>query len=170
MKSVAVGALAFAAGAAALSGVATTTRYYDGQEGACGCGNQSGAFGWQLGGPGFYTAAGSQALFAPNGATWCGSGCGQCYQLTSTGNAPCQGCGTGGAAGQSIVVMVTNLCPFNGNQQWCPQPGGRNQYGYEYHFDIMAQNQVFGDNVVVNFQSVPCPGAAASDYRQCVCA
>ncbi|KAH8164065.1 hypothetical protein CIB48_g4197 [Xylaria polymorpha] len=110
------------------------------------------------------------ALFAPNGATWCGSGCGQCYQLTSTGHSPCSTCGTGGANGQSIVVMVTYLCPFNGNQQWCPQPGGRNQYGYEYHFDIMAKNQVFGDNTVVNFKSVPRPSAASNDFRQCVCA
>ncbi|KAI0547816.1 glycoside hydrolase [Xylaria curta] len=169
MKSVAVGVLALAAGVAALSGTATTTRYYDGQEGACGCGNSGGPFGWSLGGSGFYTAAASQALYSPSGASWCGSGCGQCYQLTSTGNAPCSTCGTGGDAGQSIIVMVTNLCPNNGNAQWCPQPGGRNQYGYEYHFDLMAQHEIFGDNPVVNFQSVPCPGAAVSDYNQCVC-
>lgn len=70
-----------------------------------------------------YTAAGSQALFDTAGATWCGAGCGTCFNLTSTGSSPCSGCGTGGVSGESIVVMVTNLCPYNGNQQWCPQVG-----------------------------------------------
>jgi endoglucanase len=119
---------------------------------------------------GVYTAAGSQALYDASGLSWCGAGCGKCYQLTSTGNAPCSSCGTGGAAGQSIIVMVTNLCPNNGNAQWCANPGGTNQYGFEYHFDIMAQSEVLGDNPVVNFSEVACPGAASSDFTQCQCA
>lgn len=65
--------------------------------------------------------------------------------------------------------MVTNLCPYNGNQQWCPQVGATNNYGYSYHFDIMAQSEVFGDNVVVNFEPVACPGQATSDWETCVC-
>ncbi|KAJ4856062.1 fungal cellulose binding domain-containing protein [Trichoderma breve] len=149
---------------------ATTTHYYDGQEGACGCGSSSGGFPWQLGiGNGVYTAAGSQAFFDTAGASWCGAGCGKCYKLTSTGEAPCSTCGTGGVAGQSIIVMVTNLCPYNGNQQWCPNVGDTNQYGYSYHFDIMAQNQVFGDNVVVDFEPIACPGQAVADWGTCQC-
>ncbi|GAM37971.1 endoglucanase [Talaromyces pinophilus] len=141
-------------------------RYYDGQEGACGCGTSSGIDSWQLGiSSGVYTAAGSQAFFDTAGATWCGAGCGKCYNLTSTGSSPCNGCGLGGVAGESIIVMVTNLCPYNGNQQWCPQVGGTNQYGYSYHFDIMAQSEIFGDNVVVNFEPVACPGQATSDWE-----
>ncbi|KAI1293922.1 glycoside hydrolase [Xylaria venustula] len=170
MKSVVSIGLAMAAGAAALSGQATTTRYYDGQEGACGCGSTSGAFSWSLGSDGFYTAAASQALFDSSNSTWCGAGCGTCYQLTSTGSAPDSSAGTGGVSGQSIIVMVTNLCPYNGNQQWCPEVGGSNQYGYQYHFDIMAESEVFGDNPVVTFESVTCPSAAISDFSQCVCA
>lgn len=65
--------------------------------------------------------------------------------------------------------MVTNLCPNDGNAQWCPTVGGTNQYGYSYHFDIMAQNQVFGDNVVVDFEPVACPGQATSDWESCLC-
>lgn len=65
--------------------------------------------------------------------------------------------------------MVTNLCPYNGNQQWCPQVGGTNEYGYSYHFDIMAQEIIFGDNPVVNFEPVACPGQATSDWDTCVC-
>ncbi|KAL6852129.1 endoglucanase-5 [Trichoderma novae-zelandiae] len=150
---------------------ATTTRYYDGLEGACGCGsNSGGAFPWQAGiGNGVYTAAGSQALYDTAGASWCGAGCGKCYQLTSTGQSPCSSCGTGGVAGQSIIVMVTNLCPNNGNAQWCPVVGGTNQYGYSYHFDIQAASEVFGDNVVVDFEPVACPGQATSDWETCLC-
>lgn len=157
----------------ALALKATTTRYYDGRKGACGCGSASGdsLFSWQSGiAAGVYTAAGSQALFDSSGLSWCGAGCGKCYRLTSTGSAPCSSCGTGGAAGQSIIVMVTNLCPNNGNAQWCPTVGGTNQYGYSYHFDIMAQSEVFGDNPVVDFEEVTCPGTATSDYSQCQCA
>ncbi len=46
---------------------------------------------------------------------------------------------------------------------------GKNAYGYNYHFDIMAKAPVFGDNPVVSFKSVPCPGQAVSDYAQCQC-
>ncbi|QKX54271.1 uncharacterized protein TRUGW13939_01356 [Talaromyces rugulosus] len=161
--------LSFGALASAAS-LATTTRYYDGQEGACGCGTSSGADAWQLGiSDNVYTAAGSQALFDTSGSSWCGAGCGTCYNLTSTGSSACDGCGTGGVAGDSIIVMVTNLCPYNGNQQWCPQPGSTNEYGYGYHFDINAESEVFGDNVVVQFEQVTCPGQATTDWETCLC-
>lgn len=65
--------------------------------------------------------------------------------------------------------MVTNLCPYNGNQQWCPEVGGTNEYGYEYHFDLMAQSEIFGDNVVVDFEPISCPGQATTDWETCVC-
>lgn len=65
--------------------------------------------------------------------------------------------------------MITNLCPYDGNQQWCPQVGGVNQYGYSYHFDIMAESIVFGDNPIVSFEPVACPGQAVSDWDTCVC-
>lgn len=118
---------------------------------------------------GVYTAAGSQALFDTDGSSWCGGGCGKCYNLTSTGTSACNGCGEGGVAGESIIVMVTNLCPYNGNEVWCPAAGAKNNYGYSYHFDIMAESEVFGDNVVVNFEPVACPGQAASDWETCTC-
>ncbi|RDW89234.1 hypothetical protein BP6252_01266 [Coleophoma cylindrospora] len=168
-SSIFIGLASVVSSVLALSGKATTTRYYDGQEGACGCGNTSGMFSWQTGiGSGVYTAAGSQALYDSSGSSWCGTGCGQCYKLTSTGASP-SGQGTGGASGQSIIVMVTNLCPNNGNAQWCPAVGGTNDYGYSYHFDIMASSEVFGDNVIVDFASVSCPTTATTDYAQCSC-
>ncbi len=65
--------------------------------------------------------------------------------------------------------MVTNLCPYDGNAVWCPPVGGTNEYGYSYHFDIMAQEIIFGDNVIVDFEPVACPGQATSDWDTCVC-
>ncbi|KAI3392117.1 hypothetical protein diail_6160 [Diaporthe ilicicola] len=165
MKSSSV-LLVTATSVAALSGKATTTRYYDGSKGACGCGTNNGPFGWQSGGNGLYTAAGNTALFGAG--TWCGSGCGTCFTLNSTGSAP-PGQGAGGAKGNSITVMITNLCPYGGNERWCAQ-SGNNQYGYAYHFDIMATNAVLGDNPIVDFEQVPCPSTLVTDYKQCECA
>jgi len=153
-----------------LAAQATTTRYFDGQEGACGCGTNGAMFSWQAGiTSGVYTAAGSQALFDSGGSSWCGAGCGKCFQLTSTGVAP-SGQGTGGAAGQSIIVMVTNLCPTNGNAMWCPPPGQSNQFGFSVHFDIMSNGNFIWDNAIVNYTQVACPSQAASDFQQCQCA
>jgi hypothetical protein len=45
-----------------------------------------------------------------------------------------------------------------------------NSYGYQYHFDIQATSEVFGDNPVVNFVQVTCPSQALTDYQQCECA
>ncbi|KAL4975316.1 RlpA-like double-psi beta-barrel-protein domain-containing protein-containing protein [Aspergillus desertorum] len=147
--------------------------YSDGLQGACGCGNAIGTYDWSYGiAPRVYTAAANQALFdaGPTDAThWCGSGCGKCYQLTSTGVSTCETCGAGGEQGKSIVVMVTNLCPFKGNERWCPNPGQLNPHGYGYHFDIMGSPGVFGDNVVVEFAEVPCPGEAALKWKTCEC-
>ncbi|KAL6230049.1 RlpA-like double-psi beta-barrel-protein domain-containing protein-containing protein [Aspergillus navahoensis] len=159
--------------APSLAALATTTHYSDGLQGACGCGNNIGTYDWSYGiAPRIYTAAANQALFdsGPTHAThWCGSGCGKCYQLTSTGVSACKACGAGGEQGKSIVVMVTNLCPFKGNEQWCPNPGQLNPHGYGYHFDIMGGAGVFGDNVVVEFEEVPCPGEAAFKWKTCEC-
>ncbi|KAL3436985.1 RlpA-like double-psi beta-barrel-protein domain-containing protein-containing protein [Aspergillus tetrazonus] len=159
--------------APALAALATTTHYSDGLQGACGCGNKIGTYDWSYGiANKVYTAAANQALFdsGPNDAThWCGNGCGKCYRLTSTGVSTCETCGAGGEQGKSIVVMVTNLCPFKGNERWCPNPGQLNPHGYAYHFDIMGGAGVFGDNVVVEFEEVPCPGDAAFKWKACEC-
>ncbi|KAL4756648.1 putative endoglucanase [Aspergillus foveolatus] len=151
----------------------TRQHYSDGLQGACGCGNKIGTYDWSYGiANRVYTAAANQALFdsGPNDAThWCGNGCGKCYRLTSTGVSTCETCGAGGEQGKSIVVMVTNLCPFKGNERWCPNPGQLNPHGYAYHFDIMGGAGVFGDNVVVEFEEIPCPGDAAFKWKACEC-
>ncbi|KAG8874077.1 hypothetical protein FRB98_008662 [Tulasnella sp. 332] len=144
---------------AAFAGTATTTNYYDGQLGACGCGTVFNSY--------VYTAAGSQALFGTG--TWCGSGCGNCYVLTSTGVSP-PGQGTGSAVGSSIIVAVTNLCPNAGNANWCPNIGGTNAYGYTAHFDINNASGNGGwsslgwNNPIVNYQPIACPSPLPTLY------
>ncbi|KAL2861049.1 RlpA-like double-psi beta-barrel-protein domain-containing protein-containing protein [Aspergillus lucknowensis] len=150
--------------------LATTTNYNDGLQGACGCGTQESTFPWSYGLPNnVYTAAANQALFDTQMEHWCGSGCGTCYRLTSTGVSSCETCGTGGEQGKSITVMVTNLCPYAGNEQWCANPRQLNAYGYPYHFDIMGGSGVFGDNVVVEFEQVECPNEARMSWAGCEC-
>jgi len=152
---------------------ATTTRYWDGLEGACGCGNSAGSFSWD---GAQYTAAASQLLFDPSSASWCGSGCGTCWQLTPTGDCP-----TGGTCASNtnpITIMITNLCPYNGNAQWCPNPNNANQYGYHQHFDLMDPNMsgwvdsIGWNNPVVTYKQVACGTGGSptcSEYSQCVC-
>ncbi|KAG8988323.1 hypothetical protein FRB90_002828 [Tulasnella sp. 427] len=144
---------------------ATTTAYQDESAGACGCGSLLNSY--------TYTAAGSPAIFG-NGS-WCGTGCGQCYQLTSTGASPPEQ-GEGGGTGTSIVVMVNNLCPHEGNEEWCPELGGTNTYGYSAHFDIDASSGAGGwsllgwDNPVVDFAPVTCPDNAVTAFKSSECA
>ena len=58
--------------------LATTTRYCDGTDGACGY--KSNYHGSR------YTAAPSPGIFGDG--TWCGSGCSKCFKLKSIGNSP----------------------------------------------------------------------------------
>ncbi|KAG8996462.1 hypothetical protein FRB94_008258 [Tulasnella sp. JGI-2019a] len=156
----------FASGA--FAALATTTNYYDGTLGACGCGTVFNSY--------IYTAAGSQALFGSG--TWCGSGCGNCYVLTSTGTSP-PGEGTGSAVGSSIMVAITNLCPYAGNENWCPNVGSTNAYGYGAHFDINTASGNGGwsslgwNNPIVDYEPIACPSPLPTLYANaatCECA
>ncbi|KAG8532161.1 uncharacterized protein KY384_003801 [Bacidia gigantensis] len=145
-------------------------RYYDGQKGACGCGSGNSMSQWQIGSNGVLTAAGSAALFDDGGdSSWCGSGCGTCYELTNANAIAATGQGSCAGAGSKITVMVTNLCPANGNEVWCTAP---NQYGYGAHFDIMSQGNPNGnwDNPVVQYKKVACPVDLAGNFQTCECA
>jgi len=154
---------------------ASTTRYYDGLKGACGCGTgDTGGttYSWQYND---YTAAASAPIFGT--ATWCGSGCGRCYKITPTGYTPTGGNACGSNCGKSIVIMVTNLCPENGNAQWCPTTGS-NSYGYGAHFDLMDLNMdgkitaLGWDNPEVTYQQVSCGTSGApttANFDTCQC-
>ncbi|BFZ54077.1 hypothetical protein PYCC9005_001108 [Savitreella phatthalungensis] len=157
---------------ASTSGTATTTRYFDHQKGACGCGGPGEIMAeWQKGYAEkmVYTAAGSPALFGPG--TWLGPGCGFCYELTAKAAVDGGSQGKGAATGTKITVMVTNLCPTNGNEQWCPTPPAKNKYGMSAHFDIMLQDPQVGsipwDNPIVDYKLIQCPDYMAQNNATC---
>ena len=149
---------------------ATTTRYWDGFKGACGCGAGDGngsPFDWQYT---TLTAAASDSVFGSG--SWCGSGCGACFQVTPTGGFV-DGQGSAPSSMDSQVLMVTNSCPSEYNQQWCTSP---NQYGYNAHFDLMDLNMnglvssLGWNNIEVTYQQIACPDQQESQWNSCQCA
>ena len=87
--------------------------------------------------PGF-SAAVSQNLYGAGPGQGQGPACGTCWKLTgqtdSSGNSLSN-------AGTSIVVMINNLCPADGNPL-CSQQGltGTNQYGANVNFDLCSDS------------------------------
>jgi len=74
--------------------------------------------------------------------------------------------------------MVTNLCPHNGNEQWCAAVGGTNAFGYPVHFDLRnAVGQIDAlnwDNPEVTYQKVSCSTGNAltprdAEFATCQC-
>lgn len=147
---------------------ASTTRYYDGNMGACGCGtSDTSPFSWQWSKP---TAAASAPVFGSG--TWCGSGCGKCFKLTPTavGASPE---GTGAPSLTPLIIKVTNLCPYVGNEAWCAYD--TNSFGYEAHFDLMDYNMagvvtsMGWNNPEVTYEEVDCAASGYTDWN-CQCA
>jgi hypothetical protein len=147
---------------------ASTTRYWDGQKGACGCGtSDTSPFSWQWTKP---TAAASAPIFGSG--TWCGSGCGKCFKLTPTAiGASAEG--TGAPALTPLVVKVSNLCPYAGNEAWCAYD--TNSFGYDAHFDLMDYNMnglissMGWNNPEVTYEEVDCAANGYTDWN-CQCA
>ncbi|KAJ9611647.1 hypothetical protein H2200_004831 [Cladophialophora chaetospira] len=87
--------------------------------------------------PGF-SAAVSQNLYGAGPGQGQGPACGTCWKLTgqtdSSGNKLSN-------AGTSVVVMINNLCPADGNPL-CSQQGltGTNQYGANVNFDLCSDS------------------------------
>lgn len=154
---------------------ATTTRYWDEQKGACGCGSGDTnpfSFQWEK-----KTAAASQVLYDPAGGNWCGSGCGTCYELIPTGDCIYGDSGSCATQTAPITIMITNLCPFAGNEAWCPN-SGVNSHGYGAHFDLMDYNyagwvDALGwNNPVVTYRRVSCGSGGSpscDDRATCQC-
>ncbi|XP_021368772.1 endoglucanase-like [Mizuhopecten yessoensis] len=158
----------------------STTNYHDSFKGACGCGHGNTPFRWNQD---HYVAAASQMFFDSGRKTWCGSKCGHCVKLTTTGGFV-DGHGKSTGEGQSKVFMVTNLCPaVSPNMAWCAQPtppweGGQNTFGYAYHFDLEngggQVSRLGWDNPEVTVDEIDCnhhEGMTPNDgfYRQCEC-
>ncbi|KAL9112952.1 MAG: hypothetical protein Q9227_002816 [Pyrenula ochraceoflavens] len=95
-----------------------------------------------------FVAAVSQNEFGVGPGAGAGPACGTCWKLT--GQTDSNGAALANA-GNSIVVMVNNLCPADGNPL-CSQSGmtGTNQYGANMNFDLCvdsgAKNAFFGSD------------------------
>lgn len=147
---------------------ASTTRYWDGQMGACGCGTgNTSPFSWQWTKP---TAAASTPIYGAG--TWCGSGCGKCYKLTPTG-VGASVVGKGATNLNPLIIKVTNLCPYGGNEEWCAVDV--NSHDYDAHFDLMDNNMngiitaQGWDNPEVTYEEVDCAASGYTDWN-CQCA
>ena len=104
---------------------------------ACDCGQNS----WEwAGGSGVYNAAVNQKLFngALNSAGQpnCGSACGTCYELSTTGFNTYNG---GVASGSTITVQIVDACYSNGDH-WCGSTSDdyKDSSSCSVHFDIQT--------------------------------
>jgi hypothetical protein len=149
---------------------ASTTRYYDGFMGACGCGyieyKESKCYPWQHH---LNTAAANGAIYSTY-RSWCGMGCGQCFKISPTGYSP-EGSGT--TKIEPLTIMVTNHCPKADNLKWCTSP---NAFGYLYHFDLMDKERegsvlssLNWDNPEVYFELIQCPLEYYQNWKSCKC-
>lgn len=153
---------------------ATTTRYGDAKAAACG-GMHTGAL---IGGLPYYSVASAQSMW--KGCCWCGGsgggrgtmgmGCFSCAKgrflrnrngLSSPGSAY-----RSGFASKEIIVVVADLCPYQGNERWCPKwPGQRNQYGSRNHMDFSHPPHGIDNNNFV-FTPIRCPHDLSKRYHQ----
>ncbi|KAI0690109.1 RlpA-like double-psi beta-barrel-protein domain-containing protein-containing protein [Cytidiella melzeri] len=83
-----------------------------------------------------FTAAMNQLSFGSAPGLGAGDGCGRCFSIT--GNHDPFSPAFTGPFGKTIVVKVTDLCPVQGNEEWCGQTTSqlKNQHGEPFHFDI----------------------------------
>lgn len=91
-------------------------------------------------GQGIYSGAVNQKLFGGTlnsaGQPGCGSSCGVCYELMTTGVNAYNG---GTAGGSTIQMMVVDACYSNaGAPNWCSSntDSGEDDFGCSVHFDI----------------------------------
>ncbi|EKM54209.1 glycoside hydrolase family 45 protein [Phanerochaete carnosa HHB-10118-sp] len=83
-----------------------------------------------------FTAAINQLAFGSAPGLGAGDACGRCFALT--GNQDPYSPSFTGPFGQSIVVKVTDMCPVQGNQEFCSQTTSNptNEHAMPFHFDI----------------------------------
>ncbi|KAN0121004.1 RlpA-like double-psi beta-barrel-containing domain containing protein, partial [Russula decolorans] len=107
-----------------------------------------------------YTAAVNTFAFGANSAS--GDACGRCFKITSNKDPY-----TPSYSGpfNSIVVRVSNLCPIDGNQEWCGQTASHpvNQFGASMHFDLC------GDSGTGSAFFPPGRGAMLGTFEEVLC-
>ncbi len=143
---------------------------------ACDCGQAP----WQWSTtPGVYNGAVNQKLFAgtlnSGGQPNCGSACGQCYELSTSGfNAYNDGVG----AGSTITIQIVDACYSNGDH-WCgsTSDGFKDSSDCGVHFDVQTGPQGSAGQAVVGSDgktwngevllSFGCIGVGRVDYKGC---
>lgn len=100
------------------------------------CGETS----WQwAGGSGVYNGAVNQKLFngsTPDGLPYCGSACGTCYELSTSGfNAY----NDGPASGSTITLQIVDAC-YSSGSEWCGSLSDdyKDRSSCGVHFDIQT--------------------------------
>lgn len=96
-------------------------------------------------------------------------GCGQCYEVKTTGRDP-----DGNSAPLvEFHAAVVDSCPYEDNREWCPRHVHEvNSKGYEFHIDVIKSdvNKLgLGDNPIVQFRPVACPGDILQIMQQNCC-
>jgi len=126
--------------------MATTTRYGDASMSACGSLDTAKL----VKGTQYYNVATAENMF---GKSWCGKkwmGCFQCAKgkfLRSH---------KGGFTGREIKIIVGDLCPYKGNERWCPgRTTSVNGAHFTYHMDFSHPPPGI-DNNLIAFTPIPC--------------
>ncbi|KAI9446029.1 endoglucanase V-like protein [Lactarius indigo] len=90
-----------------------------------------------------YTAAMNQLSFGAPSGLGAGDACGRCFKVTGSAD-PYTPSNKGPF--KSIIVKVTNLCPIEGNEQWCGQTVSNttNSFGQSAHFDLCQESGASG--------------------------
>jgi len=75
-------------------------------------------------------------------------------------------------ATEEVVIVVGDLCPTLGNDDWCPRhPGERNAYGSLHHFDFShPPKSIWGyangaRNFNFVFTKIPCPAVLRQRFQ-----
>jgi len=171
---------------------ASTTWYEDHTEGSCGCGKSNIVEDdyWTLTS---WTAALNTMNLSPlhPASSWCPPGCGQCYELCTTGGST----NTDDKAappGECKVFKITNRCAdgwVEDRPDWCSQTlsweeckaepekcqrqRSTNLFGYSAHFDLQdahrqIQHILKWDNPEVTFEQVSCDSWEGPKDAACI--
>jgi len=96
-------------------------------------------------------------------------GCGQCYEVKTTGTNP---------YGEQTPIVTFNAavvdsCPYAANTEWCPgNVGDKNQHGFEFHIDVFQSDHdklAIGNNPFVQFRPIDCPADIVETMQSQCC-
>ncbi|EIW79103.1 glycoside hydrolase family 45 protein [Coniophora puteana RWD-64-598 SS2] len=116
-----------------------------------------------------FTAAMSQLAFGSASGLGAGDACGRCFAVTGSADPYSPGF-TGPFS--TVVVKITDLCPAQGNEEWCgqSQSSPTNQHGASVHFDLCEDSGAAGaffpsghGALTGSYQEVPCSQWSGSD-------